>query len=69
MAIMPRYVVQAEVEQSLLHTIPVEGKPFTRSLKLIWDANMHFSPIANAFLAELSPRYQALKPLVKQINE
>lgn len=68
MAIMPPYVVQAEVEQRLLHTIPVKGKPFTRSLKLIWDANMHFSPIANAFLAELSPRYPALIALLKQIN-
>lgn len=69
MAIMPPYVVQAEVEQRLLHTIPVKGKPFTRSLKLIWDTNMPFSPIANAFLAELNPRYQALNALVKLPKE
>lgn len=69
MAIMPPYVVQAEVQQQLLHTIPVEGRHFTRSLKLIWDTNMHFSPIANAFLVELSQHYPALKAFVQQVNE
>ncbi|MBL8121094.1 MAG: LysR family transcriptional regulator, partial [Anaerolineae bacterium] len=36
-AVLPSYVVQNEVNQRLLHMIPVEGKPFTRTLKLIWD--------------------------------
>lgn len=69
LAIMPPYVVQAEVEQRLLHMIPIEGKPFTRSLKLIWDSNIHFSPITNAFLAELSERYRALNVLLSRVNE
>lgn len=68
LAILPPYVVQAEVEQRLLHTIPVENKPFTRSLKLIWDSNAHFSPIASAFLLELSQRYPSLGTLFPQVN-
>lgn len=65
LAVMPPYVVQTEVEQHLLHMIPIEGKPFTRSLKLIWDANVHFSPIVRAFLGELSQRYSVLEPISK----
>jgi DNA-binding transcriptional LysR family regulator len=66
LAVMPPYVVQTEVEQRLLHMIPVEGKPFTRSLRLIWDAQVHFSPVTRAFLAELSQRYDVLNALLKE---
>ncbi len=64
LAVLPPYVVQTEVEQGLLHMIPVEDKPFTRSLKLIWDSQTHFSPITRAFLVELSGRYSALKAIL-----
>lgn len=66
LAIMPPYVVQTEVEQRLLHMLPVEEKPFTRSLKLIWDANSYFSPVTLAFLDELSQRYPALSALLSR---
>lgn len=69
LAVLPLYVAQSEVEQGLLRVIPVEGGPFTRSLKLIWDSGAHFSPITRAFLAELSGRYSALKALVGQTVE
>lgn len=65
LAVLPPYVVQGEVEQGLLHVILVEGRPFTRSLKLIWDSGAHFSPITHAFLAELSGRYGALKAVLE----
>lgn len=68
LAVLPPYVVQAEVEQRLLRMIPIENKPFTRRLKLIWDAQTHFSPITRAFLAELSPRYTALNTLLDQAD-
>lgn len=69
LAIMPPYVVQTEVEQRLLHMIPIEGKPFTRSLKLIWDSQVRFSPVTHAFLVELSQRYSVLNTLVNQVDE
>lgn len=69
LAIMPHYVVQNEVEQRLLHMIPFEGKPFTRSLKLVWDSQVHFSPVTHAFLVELSQRYKVLNALVNRVEE
>ncbi|MBZ0281581.1 MAG: LysR family transcriptional regulator [Anaerolineae bacterium] len=66
LAVLPAYVVQAEVEQGLLRRIPVDGKPFTRSLKLIWDMQTHFSPITHAFLSELSQRYNVLNSLLNE---
>lgn len=68
LAVLPAYVVQAEVEQGLLRRIPVEGKPFTRSLKLIWDSQAHFSPITRAFLTELSQQYPALNALLNPVG-
>lgn len=68
-AVLPPYVVQAEVAQGLLHMIPVENKPLTRSLKLVWDATTHFSPITRAFLVELRQRYGALNALLNQADE
>lgn len=67
LAVLPSYVVQSEVEQHLLHMIPVEGRPFTRSLKLIWDSQTHFSPVTRAFLAALSERYPGLKALLERV--
>lgn len=68
LAVLPRYVVQAEVEQGLLRMIPIKGKPFTRSLKLIWDTDVHFSPITRAFLDELSHQYAVLTPVIDQAS-
>jgi DNA-binding transcriptional LysR family regulator len=64
LAVLPPYVAQTEVAQGLLHMLPVQGKPFTRSLKLIWDSRVPFSPITRAFLTELSQRYSALNELL-----
>lgn len=67
-AVLPPYVVQAEVDQHLLRMIPLEGKPLTRSLKLVWDAQGYFSPITRAFLVELSQRYPALNDLLARYD-
>jgi DNA-binding transcriptional LysR family regulator len=64
LAVMPDYVVQAECEQGLLRLISVAGKPFTRELKLIWEAQTPFSPVTRVFLTELSRIYPALGPLI-----
>jgi hypothetical protein len=47
--------------------IPVEGRPFTRSLKLVWDSQTRFSPVARAFLTALGSRYPVLKTFVDRV--
>lgn len=66
--ILPPYVVQSEVNQGLLHTIPIQGKPLIRSLKLIWASDIFFSPIANAFLSKLGQSYNMLDELLNQLE-
>lgn len=68
LAILPRYIVKAEMEQNLLHALPISGKPFTRSLKLIWNSNVHFSPITLALLRELGRRYSNLNVLINDME-
>jgi len=63
LGVLPAYVVKAEVEQGLLHTLTVEGLPFRRNLALIWDREVPFSPITRAFLQELSLFYAPLQTL------
>lgn len=63
LAILPPYVVQTEAQQGLLHVLPIVGRPLTRSLKLIWDSQVSFSPIVRAFLLELASRYPAIHSL------
>lgn len=62
-AILPEYVVQQEIGQGLLRALPVEGKPLRRTLKLIWDQEVFFTPITRAFLGELSQEYSNIKRL------
>ena len=66
LAVLPPYVVQSEVEQGLLHVVPMEGRPFVRSLRLIRDSSVVLPPIARAFLAEMADHFSALAPLVRQ---
>ncbi|MBI1281861.1 MAG: LysR family transcriptional regulator [Anaerolineaceae bacterium] len=69
LAVLPPYVVQTEVEQHLLHMIPITGKPLTRSLKLIWDSNVPFTPITHAFLTELGHSFPVLNGLLERISD
>lgn len=65
-AVLPPYVVQTEIEYGLLRMIPFDDTALTRSLKLIWDTHVPFSPITRAFLTELSQRYEVIKTILKQ---
>jgi LysR family transcriptional regulator, low CO2-responsive transcriptional regulator len=60
LAILPPYVTAREVEQGLLHSIPIEGRPLRRPLRLLWRAGRPLGPIARAFLASLAPVYPIL---------
>ncbi|MBX3062193.1 MAG: LysR family transcriptional regulator [Anaerolineae bacterium] len=64
LALVPPYVVESEVKQNQLRVRTIEGKPLHRSLKLIWDRSLPFSPIALAFLTELARRYSAIRELI-----
>jgi len=50
LAILPPYAVDLEIGTGTLHAISVENRPLCRTLKLAWNREMPFSPIANAFL-------------------
>jgi LysR family transcriptional regulator, low CO2-responsive transcriptional regulator len=62
--VLPPYVLESEVEQKLLRMIPIEGKPLTRSLKLIWASDRFFAPVTKAFLRELEKPYPSLRSLL-----
>lgn len=64
LTVLPEYVVRAEVAAGTLAALPVEGRLLVRSLKLVWAAGNAFSPVALAFLQELSAEFPALQPLV-----
>lgn len=65
LTILPPYTIQNEIAQNMLRAVPIEGRPLRRSLKLIWDREVHFSPITRAFLEEISSLYPALEALLK----
>ncbi|MCB0065322.1 MAG: LysR family transcriptional regulator [Caldilineaceae bacterium] len=60
LSILPTYVVNHEVSAGQMHTIAIDTSPLQRTLKLIWDKEHHFSPVALAFLRHLSGRFPAL---------
>lgn len=63
LAVLPPYVVQDEVSQGLLHVVALEGQPLRRTLRLIWDRDIHFAPVTRAFIESLSGDYPALKTI------
>ena len=63
LTILPKYVVQNEAEQKLLHVLPIDGKPLKRVLKLISARDVPFSALERAFLKVLSQDYGALAQL------
>jgi len=56
-AVLPAYVIQTEVEQNVLRAVPVDGQPFVREIKLVWDRDVRFSPVVRAFIDYLSTDY------------
>ncbi|MFN8528887.1 MAG: LysR family transcriptional regulator [Anaerolineae bacterium] len=59
MAVLPSYIFEREADQHLLHPVTVEGKPFMRELKLVWDREIPISPIARRFMTYLTRYYPA----------
>lgn len=49
--ILPAYAVQEEVENGRLWLLAITGAALERTLKLVWNREIHLSPVARAFLA------------------
>ncbi|MEO8391650.1 MAG: LysR family transcriptional regulator [Chloroflexota bacterium] len=60
LTILPKYVVQSEADQGLLHLVPIIGQPLNRVLKLITMRDVPFSALERAFLKVLSEDYNVL---------
>jgi len=60
LAIFPAYVVQEEVKADIVRVLPLQGAPLQRTLKLVWEREKFFTPVARAFLKYLSVRLPAL---------
>ncbi|MFW5709123.1 MAG: LysR family transcriptional regulator [Chloroflexota bacterium] len=63
--ILPEYVVKREVEMGLLRAIPLENVPLIRTIKILWDQTIPFTPITRAFLDVLAMDYPHLSSLVQ----
>ena len=61
LTILPSYVAQTEVDQGLLHLVPIAGQPLKRVLKLIAARDVPYSALERAFLNVLSQDYSALE--------
>lgn len=58
--ILPAYATAAEVENGILRSLPIEGSPLQRTLKLIWNGENFFSPVTRAFLRHLGQHFPVL---------
>lgn len=65
LTVLPDYVVSHEVAAGLVHTIAVEDAPLQRTLKLIWDKETSFAPVATAFLRHLQGKFTALAKVLR----
>jgi DNA-binding transcriptional LysR family regulator len=63
-AVMPPYIVRREVEQGLLHLIPVTDCPLHRQLKLIWNKEWPFSPLLAIFLRHLAEQFAIIHSIL-----
>jgi DNA-binding transcriptional LysR family regulator len=63
LTVLPKYAVQNEAEQGLIHLLPIIGQPLKRVLKLISARGVPFSALERAFLKVLSQDYGALEQL------
>lgn len=48
--ILPEYSVRSDVEAGTLQAVPISGSPLRRTLKLLWSADTHLTPVARAFV-------------------
>lgn len=59
-AILPEYATRTEIAAHTLHPLGIEGVPLRRTLKLVWDRDTPFPPVARAFLTHLARHFPQL---------
>ena len=59
--ILPRYAVQTELEIGLLHAVRIEASPMQRTLKLVWNEDVYFTPVTRTFLTFLGRYLPAME--------
>ena len=64
--IMPDYAIDRECKANLLHALAVEGVEMQRHVKILWDANAPFTPIARALLVYLKDIFPAIQQLLNK---
>ncbi|MAU08503.1 MAG: LysR family transcriptional regulator [Anaerolineaceae bacterium] len=62
--ILPEYAVRREIKGKLLYGLNIQNVPLERNLKIIWDANLPYTPVARAFLQFLSTGYPSIEELL-----
>jgi len=66
--ILPDYAVTRERANGLLRAIPIADLQLQRQLKLLWDTERPFSPVARAFLVHLSEMFRGIEPIIPKIS-
>ncbi|MGJ3237362.1 MAG: LysR family transcriptional regulator [Anaerolineae bacterium] len=64
MTILPDYAMQRELEAGLVRSLTVEGVTLGREIKLLYDHNMPFTPVARALLVYLSTIFPNLSAII-----
>lgn len=63
LTILPTYVVASELQMGQLRALPLQGQPLRRTLKLVWNPDMHWTPAVRAWLRVLQDEFPALAQL------
>ena len=66
--ILPDYVVSHEVAAGLVHALKIEHAPLQRTLKLVWDKEQPFTPVARAFLRHLQGKFEELATVIGEAS-
>lgn len=64
--IMPDYSIEREWDAKLLHSLTVDGVELQRHIKILWDANAPFTPIARALLVHLKEKFPSIQDLLSR---
>ncbi|MDQ7027173.1 MAG: LysR family transcriptional regulator [Anaerolineae bacterium] len=65
LTIMPDYAIERECAANLLHPLTVDGIDLQRHIKILWDSNAPFTPLARALLVHLSEKFPSIQALLK----
>lgn len=62
--ILPEYAVRHEQARKVVRTVQLDNLVMRRTLKLIWDESLPFSPVTKALLAHLTAEFPQLNAVL-----